>query len=69
MHNVIENNYRASDGEINKVNRIISDLQCEEDDVKTQLQNLESQGKKRKIKVEEWLKNLEDLKIIRNLNL
>ncbi|XP_057436257.1 uncharacterized protein LOC130728725 isoform X2 [Lotus japonicus] len=63
-HNVNENNNvtGAFEEEINQLSQIISDLQRDEDDIKGQLQWLESRGKKRKREDDNWLHELEGFK-------
>ncbi|XP_020219755.2 probable disease resistance protein At5g43730 [Cajanus cajan] len=48
--------------EINDLNKLVSDLTSVEDDIKGQLQWLESRGKKRKSNVNNWLNELQNLK-------
>ncbi|KAL9297379.1 hypothetical protein ACSQ67_023275 [Phaseolus vulgaris] len=45
-----------------KLDVIISDLRSKEEDIHTQLQLLESHGKKRKREVDHWLNGLQDMK-------
>ncbi|WJX80928.1 Ulp1 peptidase [Trifolium repens] len=63
----IEENYLN-----NQLRQSVLDLQCEENDIEKQLECLESRGKKRKPKVDVWLKDLREIKEsasdINNLN-
>ncbi|WJX80955.1 Ulp1 peptidase [Trifolium repens] len=63
----IEENYLN-----NQLRQSVLDLQCEENDIAKQLECLESRGKKRKPKVDVWLKDLREIKEsaidINNLN-
>jgi sentrin-specific protease 7 len=47
---------------INQLKQLVIDLECEENDIKKQLQLLESNGKKRKPKVDVWLEGLLEMK-------
>ncbi|KAG4969097.1 hypothetical protein JHK87_034748 [Glycine soja] len=47
---------------ISVINELVSDLSREEDDIKEQLEWLESRGKKRKGDVDDWMDELRDLK-------
>ncbi|KAL2329695.1 hypothetical protein Fmac_017276 [Flemingia macrophylla] len=48
--------------EISDLNKLVSDLTIEEEDIKGQLRWLESRGKKRKSSVNNWLNELQNLK-------
>ncbi|XP_061355261.1 probable disease resistance protein At4g27220 [Gastrolobium bilobum] len=50
------------ESEIIHFDKLVSDLTREEEDIKSQLQWLESRGKKRKRQVDDWLNELQDLK-------
>ncbi|ESW04198.1 hypothetical protein PHAVU_011G074800 [Phaseolus vulgaris] len=59
--------YEAHNGTLrttlqSKLDVIISNLRSKEDDIQTQLQLLESRGKKRKREVDHWLCGLQDMK-------
>jgi len=55
-------NRSVSESEINQLNQLVIDLECEEKDIAKQLQWLESRGKKRKPEVDVWLRKLQDMK-------
>ncbi|CAJ2669276.1 unnamed protein product [Trifolium pratense] len=54
-------NTSVSESEI-PLKQLVLDLDFEENDIANQLQCLESRGKKRKSKVDDWLKGLQDIK-------
>ena len=52
----------VSESQINQLKQLVSDLECEENDIAKQLQSLESRGKKRKRRVDVWLDGLKVMK-------
>jgi len=52
----------VSESQINQLKQLVSDLECEENDIAKQLQSLESYGKKRKRRVDVWLDGLKVMK-------
>ncbi|WJX75445.1 Ulp1 peptidase [Trifolium repens] len=60
---VVNRVYSTQDqGVINQLKQLVIDLECEENDIKKQLQLLESNGKKRKPRVDVWLEGLLEMK-------
>ncbi|WJX80945.1 Ulp1 peptidase [Trifolium repens] len=55
-------NRNVFESESNQLKQLVIDLECEERDIRKQLQWLVSRGKKRKPKVDEWLDYLLELK-------
>ncbi|XP_045794661.1 probable disease resistance protein At4g27220 isoform X3 [Trifolium pratense] len=55
-------NINVFESEINRLKQLVIDLECEERDIGKQLQWLESHGKKPKLKVDDWLEDLLELK-------
>ncbi|WJX80947.1 Ulp1 peptidase [Trifolium repens] len=55
-------NRNVFESETNQLKQLVIDLECEENDIRKQLQWLESRGKKRKLKVDECLEYIQELK-------